>query len=258
MNTGIFVRQGQDTSGTVNWANLTSPLINPERNVYQNTGYVYPADINVRLIIPNGNYRVRFLFGAPFNTCTSNCNIAESSNPGTGLQPTVIGVNGQLDSQGYQWGVSSGMANGQDGVAWDYLAPGQVTNNVIDIWDGDYNPLYKTHLTEYVQFSAIEITPDSSTPHIAIDTGYESWGPGTYQSTTQPLPVTAGTTVQLNAVGWYMPNSVTWSISGPGSINQNGLYTAPATAPATAQTVIVTATSTVDSTKIATATLTIP
>ncbi|HVW83828.1 MAG TPA: hypothetical protein VHB50_04080 [Bryobacteraceae bacterium] len=66
-------------------------------------------------------------------------------------------------------------------------------------------------------------------------------------------PLTTGKKQQLYCVGWYMPADCQWQItSGPGTIDANGLYTAPAKGYDPAVPVVVTATSASDNTKTAT------
>src|SRR6185437_4716162 len=85
------------------------------------------------------------------------------------------------------------------------------------------------------------LAPDSSAPHLALS---DSAG----NTTASSVPV--NTTMQFNAVGWYMSNAVTWSLAPAiGSISASGLYTAPTT-PQTA-TVTLTATSTSNPTQTA-------
>jgi hypothetical protein len=92
----------------------------------------------------------------------------------------------------------------------------------------------------------IEILPDTTAPYLTIDT-------------QQQTSVAAGTSLQLYAVGWYMDNSVQWNmVLGDGSIDQNGVYSAPAIAPSSPETVIIQATSTVRGRVSATVNLTIP
>jgi hypothetical protein len=103
-----------------------------------------------------------------------------------------------------------------------------------------------TQASPLPMINGLEIIPDSNTtPYLAIDS-------------QQQTGVAAGSTLQLYSVGWYMSNAATWSVSGPGSVDQNGLYTAPATAGPAAQTVTITATSTANPSVKATTTLTIP
>lgn len=243
MEGGILIQSGGDYP---NWASLSG---NPEQAIYQSGAYANNSDLHWQLIVPNTNYKVRFLFGQPYDGC-GVCVITPSLHA-----PVAIGVNGQLDAHWYLWGQQ---VNNQVATPWDYFAPGQVTNNVLDIWMSRVNPDFDTYST-YPGASGVEIMPDTSAPHISIDTGMESWTPGGAAITTQPLVVAPGTTQQLYAVGWYMSNAVTWTVvSGPGSIDPiTGLYTAPSSAPSMAQSVIVEAISTVDDTQTATATLTI-
>ncbi len=83
--------------------------------------------------------------------------------------------------------------------------------------------------------SAFSVTPVSDAPRLTIDPAV-------------PPALTMSQSVQLYAVGWFISNSVTWSIqSGPGKISDTGVYTAPNTP--MAGTVVVKATSRSDPSK---------
>jgi hypothetical protein len=127
----------------------------------------------------------------------------------------------------------------------DVFIPAQVTNNALTIAMRANLPDVATTAQPLPMLNGIAVIPDSTAPYLAIDN-------------QQQTSVSAGNTLQLYSVGWYMSNAVTWSLSGVGSINQSGLYTAPATAPLTTQTVTITATSTTNPSIKATMTLTIP
>jgi hypothetical protein len=93
--------------------------------------------------------------------------------------------------------------------------------------------------------SGFDIVPDSSAPHLSISDA---------NGNTTVSRISANAIMQFSAIGWYMDNAVTWSISPQvGSISENGLYTAPTT-PQVA-TITVTATSTSDSTQTVSMTL---
>jgi hypothetical protein len=244
LETGILIQLPNDYP---QWASLNG---SQERAIYQSVGYTYGADMNWRFLVPNGNYKVRFLMGQLYDGCTSNCVIHPDGN-----SPLIVGVNGQLDAHWYLWGAQ---VNYQLATPWDYIAPAKVTDNVLSVTYGRINPDGDTYHAD-PQTSGIEIIPDSSSPHIAIDTGMESWSAGGSTVTTKPLSVPVGSAKQLYAVGWYMDNSVTWSLNGVGSIDPaTGLYTAPAHADGVLHTVIVNAVSKADTSKTATATLIIP
>ena len=86
---------------------------------------------------------------------------------------------------------------------------------------------------------------DAATPHITVSPA------------VAPVGVTSRQTQQFTCVGWYMANACTWEVlSGGGTIDSHGLYTAPVTPPDPDVTATVRATSTIDTTKRASATLT--
>ncbi len=86
--------------------------------------------------------------------------------------------------------------------------------------------------------SAFSVTPVSDAPHLTIDPAV-------------PPALTMSQSVQLHGVGWFMGNSATWTVlSGPGTVDSHGLFTAPATP--TRGTAVVQATSTIDGSRTAT------
>ena len=213
---------------------------NPEINVYESGAYTYGNDVVYSLVVPNGNYKVRFMFGQNYNGCWPGCN-GQPFNPNWHI-PLHLEANGQIGAHNYNMGIPT---NYQFATPTDEYIPAQVTNNNLVMAIRANVPDTVTNASPAPQINGVEVIPDSTPAHIAIDT-------------QQQTSVSAGGSLQLYAVGWYMSNAVTWSVSGPGSISQNGLYTAPLTATSAAQTVTITATSTVTSGVQATATLTIP
>ena len=212
------------------WGSLT------DQAIYQTFFYTYGDDITYGpFVVPNGNYKVGYL-------------LARGGCSGTFSETQVYG-------NGLIWGPVQLEAQGQIGLHFDfgkavnyacrtpYIAyiPAQVTNNLL------YTTMRvvggsNSHTSP--EMNGLSIIPDTTAPHISIDT---------QQTTT----VSAGAVVQMYSVGWYMSNAVTWSVTGGGSIDQTGLYTAPATAPGSNQTITITATSTANSSVQATATLTL-
>ncbi len=230
--TGAYV---QATSDYPNWTSLNG---SPERSQYQSSGHTYGNDIVYSFIVPNGNYKVRVMLGQPYNGCSQPCGLV---NP-TWHAPLHFEANGQIALHNYDFGLPISYAFA---TPWDVFIPAQVTNNSLYVALRINLPDLPTQAQPSPSINGLEIMPDSTPPYLVIDT---------QQQTT----VKAGSTLQLYSVGWYMGNAATWSISGPGSISQGGLYTAPATASASSQTVTITATSTVTQSVQATATLTIP
>ncbi len=227
---GDYVRLGGDYPG---WPAQS----NPEIGIYQSTGYTYGSDIEYRFVVPNGNYKVRFMLGQPYNGApSSGCTFGAKLHA-----PFMIDVQGQTAAHNYDFGKSINYACA---TPVDIYVPAQVTDNTLtaalrvvvpDTQRGSSSPL----------INGFEIIPDSTAPYIAIDA-------------QQQTMVNPGGALQLYATGWYMDNTVTWSLSGPGTISSTGMYTAPAVAPASPETVTITATSTADPSITAAATLTIP
>jgi hypothetical protein len=211
---------------------------NPEINIYQSAGYTYGSDIEYRFVVPNGNYKVRFLLGQPYNGAPwQGCTFSTTLH-----SPAMIETQDQTVAHNYDFGKPINYACA---TPVDLYVPAQVTNNTLKaafrviVPDGQQG-------TSAPEINGLEIIPDPNTaPYLAIDT---------QQQTT----VNPGASLQLYAIGWYMSNAVTWSIDGPGSIGPSGLYTAPSIAPDSPQTVTITATSTTDPSTTASVTLTVP
>ncbi len=224
-----------------NWKSLSGTA---EQNVYQSAGYTYGNDIVYSFVVPNGNYKVRVMFGQIYNGC-NNLTVCVNYNPTvnvTSHRPLDLEANGQIAMHNYDFGLAN---NYLYAVPVDAYIPAQVTNNTLYVALRINLPDIPTSAAPLPLINGLEMIPDSTTPYLTIDT-------------QQQTSLAAGNALQLYSVGWYMSNAVTWSISGPGTISQTGLYTAPSTAPSSAQTVTVTATSTVTPSVRATATLTIP
>ena len=215
-----------------NWAAQS----NPEIGVYQSAANTYGSDIVYRFVVPNGNYKVRFMLGQLYDGgySASGCTFGKKLHA-----PMMVEAQGIIAAHNYDFGKSINYACA---TPVDVYVPAQVTDNNlvaalrVVVPDGQQG-------TSAPEINGFEVIPDTTAPFIAIDTQGQS-------------TVAVGTSLQLYPVGWYMSNAVTWSISGPGTISSAGLYTAPATV-SSPQTVTVTAISTVDPNITATATLTV-
>ena len=227
--TGPFSLQN-DAYPAGQWGNLV------DQTIYQTFFYTYGDDITYGpFVVPNGNYKVGFLLAR------GGCNGTFSET--TVYSGTLVWGPMQLESQG-QIGshLDLGKAiNYACRTPYTAYVPAQVTNNLlyatVRVVGGN-----ASHTSPIL--NGLQITPDTTPAYLTIDT----------QQTTN---VSAGAVVQLYSVGWYMSNAVTWSVSGGGSIDQTGLYTAPSTAPGSNQTITITATSTSNPSVKATATLTL-
>jgi len=231
IESGDYVQLSGDYPG---W----SATSNPELAIYQSSGHTYGTDMVYNFVVPNGNYKIRLMFGQPYNgSSPSTC----SPFPPSWHAPLDLETQGQTQIHNYDFGLPISYACA---TPVDQFIPAQVTNNTLEIALRAVVPEGST-ATPSPALNGLEIIPDTTAPSLAIDT-------------QQVTTVNAGSTLQLYAVGWYMSNAVTWTMSGPGSISSTGLYTAPTAAPASPQTVTVVATSTVNPSISASATLTVP
>lgn len=211
---------------------------NPDREVYQSVDLTWGNDIVYSFALPNGNYKVRFMLGQPYNGV---------GKPGTTYSPKRhlhspmhLEANGQIGAYNFDLGLATGY---KWATPYDVYVPAMVSNNLLTValrgvaMDNvrNYNPA--------PQIGGLEIVPDSAPPHLTIDT-------------QQHKTIASGASLHLHAVGWYTSNAVDWSISGPGSIDANGIYTAPETGHAS-ETVTITATSKANPRLTATTALTI-
>jgi hypothetical protein len=222
-----------------NWKSLAN---NPEKLIYQSVGTSYGFDMVYSFIVPNGNYKIRLMFGQVYASCNNASTCITYSPTASPHWPLHIEANGQIAMHNFDFGLATGY---QYATPIDQYIPAKVVDNKLHIALRVNLPDVVTTLNPKPLLNGLQITPDSTPAYLTIDNQQQS-------------SVAAGSSLQLYSVGWYMDNTVNWSISGPGSIDQNGLYTAPANASSTSQTVTVTATSSSNSTIKATTTLTIP
>jgi hypothetical protein len=232
------------TFGYTDYPRWTSPG-NPQINIYSTFRYTENDDLTYTLGVPNGNYKVRLMMGAPYNghSCPQPCTYNVLAFP-TDWGPYNLIANGQVGAHNFDFGVP---ISHRGATPSDVFIPAQVTNNQLSISvRGNRPDSMAAYPPVLPVLEGLEILPDTTAPHLAIDT-------------QQQTSVAPGNQLQLYAVGWYMGNAVTWSVaSGPGSIDQTGLYSAPSIAPSTAQTVTIRATSAANSTISASVTLNIP
>jgi hypothetical protein len=218
-----------DNYPTNGWGNAV------DQGLFQTFYYTYGDDILYGpFIVPNGNYKVGFGFGE--GGCIGTFSETTVYNNGLINGPVDLETQGQISSH-FDLGKAVNYACRTPYTAY---IPAKVTNNIL------YAAVRATGGSgshSVPALNALSAVPDTTAPYLSIDT----------QLTTT---TGAGSVIQVYAVGWYMSNAVTWSVSGGGSIDQNGVYTAPTTVPANG-TVTITATSTANPSITATATLTI-
>lgn len=185
----------------------------------------YGEDGTHDFLVPNGNYKVTLYFAVP------------SGDAGK-IAAWNIGAQGQWTQTGFNIVTASNNAKQLASVS----LPARVTDNHLSFTLSD---TIVDNKALGVMMSGFTVAPDSSAPHLALSDAHGN-------TTASTIPV--NTNMQFNAVGWYMPNAVNWSLSPQiGTISPGGLYTAPATAQNA--TLTLTATSQSDSTKSASITI---
>lgn len=203
----------------------------PANSIYAEGRYYY-NDGRLKWYLPNGNYKARIYL---------------SINDGSADVPIKpeeyvchVDAQGQIVRHDFSAGRVTGWARRTGG----YLdVPIKVTDGSAYLSMRYRGP--NSVVNHYCSWSAISIAPDATTAYLEIESG------------NQLGDIIFNRTRQFYAFGWYMSNSVTWSItSGPGSINSTtGLYSSPGTPPLTDTPVVIRATSTVDGTKYAETTI---
>ncbi len=201
LETGGYVATGGDYP---NWK--TS---DPDRDVYQSVDYTWGNDIEYSIVVPNGHYKVRFMLGQPYNGVGTP---GGTYSPQRHLHaPMHLEANGQIGAYNFDLGIATGY---KWATPYDVYVPAIVSDNILTVAARGVAPDNVTDYNPTPQLAGLEIIPDTTAPHLAIDT---------QQHTT----IAPGLRLHLHAVGWYMSNAVTWSVSGPGQINADGVYTAP-------------------------------
>jgi hypothetical protein len=205
---------------------------NPEEPVYESglgtTGNA--GDFVYRFFVPNGNYKIRMMFGHTCNpwSCGPPHGIPNSVSP-VNSSPLMLMTQGVIQEHLYNFGDDPNVMNLQQRHA-DLYIPAVVSNRFLDIaLMGYFNDVTKFCLagppanacmgynTPYL--NGLEIIPDSSSPYWALDCD------------RQVQTLAPGSTLQFYVQDWYTGfNDAVWSVAGPGSIDQTGLYTAPASA----------------------------
>ncbi len=236
--------ESADSYARKDYPSWTSPG-NTEINIYNTFRYTEDDDLTYTLGVPNGNYKVRLMMGAPYNghSCPQPCTYNVLEFP-TDWGPYHLIANGQVAVHNFDFGLP---ISHKGATPSDAFIPAQVTNNQLSISVRGNRPDSMAGYAPVLPvLEGIEILPDTTAPHLTIDA-------------QQQTSVAPGNQLQLYSVGWYMGNAVTWSvISGPGSIDQTGLYSAPAIAPPSAETVTIRATSTANNAISASLALSIP
>jgi hypothetical protein len=186
--------------------------------LYQSLRYGNLADLQYQFTVANGDYKVTLKFAELFHSAA-------------GARAFDVAINGETVLTSFDMVAAAGASL----KAVDRQFPVSVTTGQITITF--------SRVVENPAVNAIEITPDSGIT-VTVSPGSTTLMPSETQQFTATVTGTTNT-------------AVTWSLNpATGTIDANGLYTAPASIPA-AETVTVTATSVAEPTSFATATVTL-
>ncbi|MBV8550260.1 MAG: hypothetical protein JOY54_03090 [Acidobacteriaceae bacterium] len=159
-----------------------------ERAQYQTMGYDYGYDLVYKLIVPNGNYSIRLMFGQNRGNCGQNCTKHEYHSP------TELESNGQIFIHDFSFEAA---ANYMPGIPQDAHIAARVTNNILYV-------ALRSHRSQGDKtrddpmLSGVVISPDTSTaPHWVIDAAFTKLPFGQFQTAAYN---TTGTPGGLNTV----------------------------------------------------------
>ncbi len=248
-----------------NWNSSNLPQ-NPEISVYQSVFYSDGNDIEYNFIVPNGNYKVRMLFGHPYNghiTGAMGDPTFPFFTPPGGKSYDNLETQGNLIWHNFNYGLN------QPGYEMMYATPNyvylpaKVTNNTLEI--GLYGVFYDADVywtnpptgspagtncgpeCTAPEINGLEIAPDSTPAHWTIDTqqrttvnaGQSLWqfqtstAGNSYELGNMFIPTTSG---YITGVRFYKGVGDTgthtgslWTINGNYSGTQTGTQLATGT-----------------------------
>jgi hypothetical protein len=192
--TGSFMEYNDNYPSNA-WGKISNPI--------QTKSYMFTwgDDIHYRMHVPNGRYRVTFLFGA--GDCTGNFNSVTRG-------PIHLESQGNIVIQ--NWSLSAATHD-------TCRTPASVTIPAT-VTDTNLSLALRSVTTNDVQSAPIvnglKMARYNAAPYYTIDA-------------QQQKAIRVGNSIQLKPISWFAPSGpVNWSVvAGPGSISQSGVYTAP-------------------------------
>lgn len=211
--------QGNRTNEATNWAGI------PENaTLYHTTRYIYSNDLGFRWWLTPGNYKITLKWG-----------LWRSTNGDIPSNNWVVAVdtNGTVVRRRHDVGAGQGVFNTDHDIeipCWVqasdnglcYLAIRQIADHYYDpnkahCLAANPDPTKAPSACSPI-ISATRIEPDAGGARIEID--------------GSTADITFSQTRQFGCIGWFIASTCTWQIvSGPGSLDANGNYTAPSTPP---------------------------
>jgi hypothetical protein len=199
--------------------------------------------------VANGKHNLSaVVFDTVGNHVTAEISVTISNAPPPPVSITLSPSNVSLTASQTQQFTATVTGSSNTGVSWSLNGPGSVSNA------GLYTAPAAIAAAQNVTLTATSLADATKTAMATIGL---TVAPPSVSITLSPsnVSLTASQTQQFTATVTGSSNTgVSWSLNGPGSVSNAGLYTAPA-AIAAAQNVTLTATSLADATKTAMATI---
>lgn len=185
----------------------------PNALIWATSSHTWGDDIVYRFHVPNGNYKVTVMNAFPNGSGTYDPTYTFDN--GLDLGPLNIWGQQQIGAHNLDFGM---LTNHQARTPASVDLPATVKDTTLTIALRVITNQYG-HSIPFI--NGLVITPDTSAPHIAIDTQAQ---------TTVP----AGGSLQLYLVSWYSSDvSAYWKVTkGSGTMN-GALYVAPSNVPST-------------------------
>jgi hypothetical protein len=180
----------------------------PNGDIWSTSLYTWGDDIVYRFHVPNGNYKVAIMSAVPM--CSGTFDPTATFDNGLTLGPVNLVAQRQIGAHNYDFGIPSGHKCRTPSIQY---IPAVVNDTNLTV---SLRVLTNAFGHSIPIVNGLVITPDSSAPHLVIDT---------QQQTTVP----AGTSLQLYMVNWYAKDmSYYYQVTkGSGTI-KGSLFTAPA------------------------------
>ncbi|HLH04740.1 MAG TPA: choice-of-anchor D domain-containing protein [Bryobacteraceae bacterium] len=212
------------------WALPNNVTQAAQMSIYQGYFYSYGNDLYTQIVVPNGTYNVRFMFGQPYNGGSAQtC----SPFPATWHDYVSLELQNTIQVSNFDFGASIGHACA---VPVDVNLTATVTNNVLEIALRGSVP--DGAPTTSPMLNGLEITPSSGsptgTPQVTLSTNSLNFGAQAIGSKTAPQVVTVSNTgtapLHVSGVTLQGANPTDFGVThNCGSVPANGSCTVSVT-----------------------------
>jgi hypothetical protein len=180
----------------------------PNGNIWATSLYTWGDDIVYRFHVPNGNYKIAIMSAVPM--CSGTYDTTSTFDNGLTHGPVNLVAQRQIGAHNYDFGIPSGHKCRTPSTQY---IPAVVTDTTLTV---SLRVLTNSSGHSIPIVNGLVITPDSSAPHLVIDT---------QQQTTVP----AGSSLQLYMVNWYAKDvSYYFHVNKGNGTMEGSLFRAPA------------------------------